>query len=62
MDIYVYMYDWVTSLYSIRLTEHCKPTVIEKIKIIIKKKRTSESAREIPPYLPADGIFSLLDR
>ena len=26
--------DWVTLLYSIKLTEHCKPTIIEKIKII----------------------------
>ena len=28
--------DWVTLLYSRKLTEHCKPTVMEKIKIIFK--------------------------
>ena len=30
--------DWVTLLYSVKLTEHCKPTIMEKIKIIKKKK------------------------
>ena len=28
------MYNWVTFLYSRKLTEHCKPTIMEKIKII----------------------------
>ena len=28
--------DWVTLLYSRKLTEHCKPTKMEKIKIIKK--------------------------
>lgn len=32
------MCDWVNFLYSIKLTEHCKTTVIEKIKIIFLKK------------------------
>ena len=31
------MCDWVTLLYSRKLTEHCKPTIMEKIKIINKK-------------------------
>ena len=31
------MCDWVTFLYSRKLTEHCKPTTMEKIKIIKKK-------------------------
>ena len=30
--------DWVTLLYSRKLTEQCKPTVMEKIKIIFKKE------------------------
>ena len=30
--------DWVTLLYSRKLQEPCKPTVMEKIKIIKKKK------------------------
>ena len=47
MHIYVCVYvcvcvcvcvcDWVSLLYSRKLTEHCKPTITEKIKIIIKK-------------------------
>lgn len=28
--------DWVTLLFSRKLTEHCKPTIKEKIKIIKK--------------------------
>ena len=31
--------DWVTFMYSGKLTEHCKPTIIKKIKIIKKKTR-----------------------
>ena len=31
------MYDWVTLLYNRKLTEHCKPTIMAKIKIILKK-------------------------
>ena len=30
---------WVTLLYSRKLTEHCKPAVMEKIKIIINEKK-----------------------
>ena len=33
----IYVCDWVTLLYSRKLKEHCKPTIIEKIKIIKKK-------------------------
>ena len=33
------MCDWVNFLYSKKLTEHCKPAIMEKIKIIKKKKR-----------------------
>ena len=35
------MCDWVTSLYSRKLTEHCKPVIMEKNKnhyIYIKRK------------------------
>ena len=32
------MCDWVTLLYSRKLTEHCKPAIMEKIKIILKKE------------------------
>ena len=32
------MCNWVTLLYSRKLTEYCKPAIMEKIKIILKKK------------------------
>ena len=35
--MYICMCDWVTFLCSRKLTEHCKPAIMEKIKIIIKK-------------------------
>ena len=40
------MCDWVTLLYSRKLTEHCKPVVMEKIKIIIKKKKIWKNPTE----------------
>ena len=36
--MYRCMCDWVMLLYSRKLTEHCKPAMMEKIKIIKKKK------------------------
>ena len=33
------MCDWVSLLYSRKLAEHCKPTIMEKIKIIKKNKK-----------------------
>ena len=33
--MYTYMCNWVTMLYSRKLTEFCKPAIMEKIKIII---------------------------
>ena len=32
--MYISLSDWVTLLYSRKLTEHYKPTIMEKIKII----------------------------
>ena len=37
--MYTRMCDWVTLLYSIKLTEHYKPSITEKIKIIINEKK-----------------------
>jgi len=34
--MYLCVCDWVTLLYSRKLAEHCKPAIIEKIKIIKK--------------------------
>ena len=36
--MYTCMSDWVTLLYSRKLTEHCKPALMEKIKVINTKK------------------------
>ena len=36
--MYTRMCNWVTLLYSRKLTEHSKPAIMEKIKIIIKRK------------------------
>ena len=36
------MCDWVTLLYSRKLTDHCKPTIMEKIKIINKNNFISK--------------------
>ena len=33
------MCDWVTLLYRRKLTEHYKPAIVEKIKIIIRLKK-----------------------
>ena len=35
--MYICMCDWVILLYSRKLMEHCKPTIIEGIRIILKK-------------------------
>ena len=35
--MYICMCDWVALLYSRKLTEHCKPTIMEKIKIVKKE-------------------------
>ena len=33
------MCDWVILLYRRKLTEHCKPAMMEKIKVIINEKK-----------------------
>lgn len=35
--MYICKCDWVTSLYSRKLTEQCKPAIKEKVKIVNKK-------------------------
>ena len=37
------MSDWITLLYSRKLTEHCKLAIMEKIKIIIKKNSSQKN-------------------
>ena len=35
--MYMCICDWVTLLYSRKVTEHCKSAIMEKMKIIIEK-------------------------
>jgi len=44
--MYTCMCDWVTMLYSRKLTEQCKPDTME-IKIIIKQKKKEFSSIQI---------------
>uniref|UniRef100_A0A4X1TZ52 Uncharacterized protein n=1 Tax=Sus scrofa TaxID=9823 RepID=A0A4X1TZ52_PIG len=55
------MCDWVTLLYSRKLTEHCKPAIMEKIKIIFLKKTyeicRSKFLRQYQCKLELEGFF-----
>ena len=42
-NVYIYMWDWVILLYSRKRTEHCKPAIMEKIKIIIKINKIKQT-------------------
>ena len=44
--MFICMCDWVILLYSRKVTEHCKPTISEKIKIIKKKKKRKRYPRD----------------
>ena len=37
--IHICVYDWIPLLYSRKLTEYCKPTIMAKAKIIKKEKK-----------------------
>ena len=41
--IYICTCDWVSLLYSRKLIEHCKPTIMEKVKIIFKNSKEQSS-------------------
>ena len=40
------MCDWAILLYSRKMTEHCKPTIMEKIKIIKKTNKQTKKHQE----------------
>ena len=44
------MCDWVTLLDGGKSTEHCKPAVMEKIKILKKERRLGQTRTEETPY------------
>ena len=43
--MYTCMYDWVTLLYSRKLIEPSRPTIMEKINIIEKMIETDDSSK-----------------
>ena len=45
--MYTCMCNWVTLLYSRKLTEHCKPAIMEKIKKSLLKKKEMLFVRPI---------------
>ena len=51
--MYICVCDWVTLLYSTKLIEPCKPAIMEKIKIIINKKKE-------PLYDPATNSWAYI--
>ena len=46
MNVYICMCEWVTLMYGRKWTEHCKPAMMEKVKII-KKLRLLYSQQEV---------------
>ena len=44
--MYICMCDRVTLLYSIKLSEHCKATILEKMNIIKKERRKEKEGRK----------------
>ena len=46
--IYVCVYDWVTAVQQ-TLTEHCKSSIMEKIKIILKKENEEQETKISKP-------------
>ena len=54
--------DWVTLRYSRKFTEHCKPTTMEKIKIILKKEARERFLLVQASYLGLDAEASSIVR
>ena len=52
--MYICMCDWVTLLYSRKLTEHCKWAIMEKNKNYLKKKSICKNQLRVPPV--ASGL------
>ena len=48
--MYIYMCDWVILLYSGKLMEHCKPTIMEKINVTKKHKKTKSGFKGCPSF------------
>ena len=51
--------NWVTLLYSRKLTEHCKQVIMEKIKIIINKK-IEKNVRKVKDFT-FENVLSVLE-
>ena len=55
--IHIYIRNWVNLLYSRKLTKHCKPTIMEKIKII-KKNKEKNYLKKQDEFIPTLRFFS----
>jgi len=49
--MYTSMCNWVTLLHSRKLTEHCKPAIMEKIKIITIKGKKRKLRKGLDEYM-----------
>ena len=65
--MYTCMCNWITLLNSRKLPQHCKPAIMEKMKIIINEKRKPHknpinqplSTISFPMYLPSLNLLPL---
>ena len=57
--IYICVCDWVTLLCSRKLTEHCKPTIMEKIEIIKDIFKNNAQRLNILPKVTGKNVVEL---
>ena len=58
--MYICMCDWVTLLYSRKLTDHCKPAIMDKNKNHIKKNfRIKEVKKDFNSFSPGGKVQML---
>ena len=56
-SIYIYIYMWMGHFaIQQKLTEHCKLTITEKIKILQKKKKKEQAIYQTPQRPKAKGL------
>ena len=58
--IYMCMCDWIAWLYSRKLAKHCKPAIMENIKIIWKQNKTKNTVKSKVPndLVPVTSLAS----
>ena len=53
--MYICMCEWATLLYSRKLTEHCKPGIMEKNKNQLKNRTTKPPSNSLSRYLSKEN-------